>query len=244
MPVASLVIRAFGRGEVQVDGRTVTSSEWSTQSVRDLFFYFLYKGGAVNKEQIAAALWPSDQDPQILKQRFKTYIFRLRRATRRDVIIFDEEYYRFNYTLDYEYDVEAFETFLARARATRDSAEQLQHFQRAIELVQGPYLADIDMPWALGERERLEQIYLVALLEMTDLQRSLGNLEEALSTAQRVVATDPYREDAHRALMSIHAARGDRAAAHRQYQACKSALSELGVPISAETEKLYRELTR
>ncbi|HEY5901327.1 MAG TPA: tetratricopeptide repeat protein, partial [Anaerolineales bacterium] len=244
MPVASLVIHAFGRAEVQVDGRTVTSSEWSTQSVRDLFFYFLYKGGAVNKEQIAAALWPDDQDSQILKQRFKTYIFRLRRATRRDVIIFDEEYYRFNYTLDYEYDVEAFETFLARARATRDRAEQLQHFQRAVDLVQGPYLADIDLPWALGERERLEQIHLAALLEMSELQRSLGRQEDAISTVQRLLAIDPYREEAHRALMMIHSGRGDQAAMHRQYKACKSALSELGVPISAETEKLYRDLTR
>ena len=63
MPSASLIIRAFGRGEVQVDGRTVSSSEWSTQSVRDLFFYFLSKGVAVTKEQVAAALWPERRPP-------------------------------------------------------------------------------------------------------------------------------------------------------------------------------------
>ncbi|MGE5250927.1 MAG: tetratricopeptide repeat protein [Bacteroidota bacterium] len=244
MPGASLVIRAFGRGEVQVDGRTVTSSEWSAQSVHDLFFYFLYKGGAVTKEQIAAALWPEDQDPQILKQRFKAYIFRLRRATRRDVIIFDEEYYRFNYTLDYEYDVEAFETFLARARATRDPAEQMAHFQKALSLVRGPYLSDLDMPWTLGERERLEQIYLAALTELSRLQLASGKPDEALRTARQIPAVDPYREEAYRLLMRIHAALGDRLSVHRQYQACKSSLALLGLSPSAETEQLHLDLTK
>ncbi len=243
MPSASLVIRAFGRSEVQVNGRIVSSSEWSTQSVRDLFFYFLSRGVAVTKEQVAAALWPEVDDPQVLKQRFKAYIFRLRRATRRDIILFDEEYYRFNFGLDYEYDVEAFETFLARARATRELDEQIDNYQKAIELVKGPYLADVDLPWALGERERLEQIHLSALGDLAQLQFSGRRLNDALGTAQQILLIDPYREEVHRLMMRIHAARMDRAAIHHQYQTCKAALKTLGLAPSPETERLYHELT-
>ncbi|HEY6074716.1 MAG TPA: BTAD domain-containing putative transcriptional regulator, partial [Anaerolineales bacterium] len=243
MPSASLIIRAFGRAEVQVNGKIVSSSEWSTQSVRDLFFYFLSKGVAVTKEQVAAALWPEEDDPQILKQRFKAYIFRLRRATRRDIVIFDNEYYRFNIGLDYEYDVEAFETFLARARATREIDEQIENYQKAIELVKGPYLADVDMPWALGERERLEQIQLSALDDLSHLQFSNRRLHDALATAQQILLIDPYREEVHRSLMKIHSALMDRPAVHHQYQTCRAALKTLGLSPSPETERLYHELT-
>jgi ATP/maltotriose-dependent transcriptional regulator MalT/two-component SAPR family response regulator len=244
MPGPGLVIRAFGRGEVQVNGKMVTSSEWSTQSVRDLFFFFLCRGMAVTKEQVAAALWPEEMDPQVIKQRFKTYLFRLRRATRRDVVIFDEEYYQFNFGLDYEYDIEAFETYLARARATKDVNEQIDNYRKAIVLVRGPYLEGTDMPWALGERERLEQVYIGALMELSELQFSNRQLREAGASAQRALEVDPYREEVHRILMRVYAASMDRPAIRRQYQLCKVALTRLGLIPSMETQRLYEELIR
>ncbi len=242
MPAASLIVRAFGRAEVQVNGHTVTLSEWSTQSVRDLFFYLIYKGGAVTKEQIAAALWPEVDDPQILRQRFKTYLFRLRRATRRDVVIFDEEYYRFNYSLDYEYDVEAFETYLARSRMAHTAGERMEQIQKAVGLVHAPYLAEVDMPWALGERERLEQVYLSALESLAQLHLENGQFQQSVAAAQQALKTDPYIETVYQLLMRAYAGLGERNAIQRQYQLCKAALAELGFSPSHETEELYRNL--
>ena len=102
LPAASLAIHAFGRAEVSVNGRVIPMSEWRTKSVRDLFFYFLFRQEAITKEQIGEALWPETDDPQTLKSRFKDEIYRLRRAVGRNAIVFDEVYYRFNRTLDYE----------------------------------------------------------------------------------------------------------------------------------------------
>ena len=99
MPAASLTIRAFGRAEVSVNGRTLAMSDWRTKSVRDLFFYFLFRQEAVTKEQIGEVLWPETTDPQALKWRFKDEIYRLRRAVGKNAIVFDEVYYRFNRTL-------------------------------------------------------------------------------------------------------------------------------------------------
>ncbi|GAB4455370.1 MAG: hypothetical protein Kow0070_03500 [Anaerolineales bacterium] len=243
VPSATLMIRAFGIPEVSVSGRIVTMSQWRTQSVRDLFFYFLYRQDAVTKEQIGLALWPEIQDVQALKKRFKNDIYRLRRAAGRDVIVFEEEYYRFNRELDYEYDVEAFDSHLQRAHKATDPAARIEHLQKAVELVRGPYLADVSGEWAVPERERLNQAYAAALEELAYLYLDANQLERCLSICHLALKRDRFHETIYRIEMRAFAALGDRPAVVRCYQACREAMQELGVPVAEETERIYRQLT-
>jgi LuxR family transcriptional regulator, maltose regulon positive regulatory protein len=244
MPAASLVIRAFGRAEVSVNGRVILMSEWRTKSVRDLFFYFIFRQEALTKEQIGEALWPETTDPQALKARFKDEIYRLRRAVGRTVIVFDEVYYRFNRTLDYEYDVEAFESCMARARRARDAVRRIEWYQKAVDLVHGPYLNETDTPWVLEERERLGQMYESALEELARLYLNTNQLDRCLSISQIALARNRYNEGVYQLQMRAYAALGDRAAVVRCYQACKSVMHEgLGISPSVEIETLYQDLT-
>lgn len=244
MPAASLSIQAFGRAEVSVNGRVIPMSEWRTKSVRDLFFYFLFRQEALTKEQIGEALWPETDDPQGLKARFKDEIYRLRRAVGRNAIVFDEVYYRFNRTLDYEYDVEAFESYLARARKARDGTRRMEWYQKAVDLVQGPYLSEVDALWVASERERLSQLYDSALEELAHLYLNANQLDRCLAICQIALAQNHYNEPIYQFEMRAYAALGDRAAIARCYQACKAALQEgLGISPSSETETLYQDLT-
>jgi ATP/maltotriose-dependent transcriptional regulator MalT/two-component SAPR family response regulator len=244
LPAASLTIRAFGRAEVSVSGRTIAMSEWRTKSVRDLFFYFLLRQDAVTKEQIGAILWPEIPEPQILKARFKDDIYRLRRAAGRNAIVFDEVYYRFNRTLDYEYDVEAFESYLTRAHKARDTSKRIEWFQKAVDLVHGPYLSEVDANWVIEERERLGQMYVSALEELAHLYLDANQVDRCLSICQLALAQNRYNEEIYQVEMRAYAVLGDRASIVRRYQASKSALEEgLGIPPSQETESLYRDLT-
>ncbi len=244
MPIASVIIRAFGRPEVVVNGKAVNMSDWRTQSVRDLFFYFLYKPEAATKEQVGAVLLPEISDPQALKKRFKNEIYRLRRAVGRNVIIFDEEYYLFNRTLDYEYDVEAFDTYLKRAQKARDITEQIEWYQKAVDLVQGPYLSDVTADWVMPERARLGQAHGAALEELARRYLNVNQLERCISVCQVGLNHDPCNEVLYQLSMRVYAALGDRAAIARIYQACKAALGAgLGLLPSLETETLFRELT-
>jgi len=245
MPAAGLVIRAFGRPEIVVNGRSVAMSEWRTQSVRDLFLYFLYRQDFVTKEKIGLALWPETEDPQMLKARFKNEIYRLRRVVGRSAIIFNEEYYCFNRSLDYEYDVEAFDAHMARARKSRDVHERIQYLQKAVDLVQGPYLSGVDAAWADVERERLAQAHASALEELARLYLDTNQLSKCLSICQQVLKQDRCNEIMYQLEMRVYAALGDRAAIIRRYQACKAALwEEWELAPSPETEQLYRELTQ
>jgi len=244
LPAASLTIRAFGRAEVSVNGRTIAMSDWRTKSVRDLFFYFLFRQEAVTKEQIGEVLWPEITDPQALKARFKDEIYRLRRAAGKTAIVFDEIYYRFNRTLDYEYDVEAFESYLTHARKAKDVTKRIEWFQKAVDLVHGPYLSEVDADWASDERERLGQMYVSALEELAHLYLDTNQLDRCLSICQLALAQNRYHEEIYQVEMRAYAALGDRVSIVRRYQASKVALEEgLGISPSQETEALYRDLT-
>ena len=245
MPPASLAIRAFGRPEVSVNGRLLTMSDWRTQSVRDLFFFFLLNQEMVTKEQLWDSLWPDTSDSQVLKARFKNEIYRLRRAAGKNVIVFEEEYYCFNRSLDYEYDVEAFDSHILRARKSDDTGTRIAHLQRAVDLVTGPYLTDVDASWAGPERERLNQIYVSALEELAQLYLETNQLDLCLKICKSVLDKDPYHEVIYQMEMRAYAALGDRAAVARRYQACKKALKEgLGLAPSSETELIYRDLSK
>jgi len=243
VPSALLVIRAFGNPEVTVNGKAVQMADWRTQSVRDLFFYFLYMHKGVTKEQVGAALWPETRDSQALKARFKNEIYRLRRAVGRDVIVFEDEYYRFNNQLDYEYDVDAFDSYILRAKKLTDFNARIEQFQKAVDLVSGPYLADVDAEWVVPEREKLGQDYNSALEELAYLYLDDNRLSDCLSICQLALKNNRFQETIYQIEMRVYAAMGDRSAIAQCYQSYLSAMESLGISPTEDTERLYQELT-
>ena len=243
MPSPHLIIRAFGKASVSVGGTLLTLSDWQTQSVRDLFFFFLINEKPLTREQIGLALWPDVDEPQKIKLRFKNDIYRLRRAVGQEVITYEDVLYSFNRSLDFEYDVEAFESFLARAKSAKGIEEQIALYRNAVDLVTGPFLEDIYADWMIIERERLGQAYLAALQTLAELLQKQGRPEQALAICQRALEYDPAFEAAYFLSMQVHHRMGDRASVIRTYQTCTDALQrQVGLPPSKETEQLYRRL--
>ncbi len=242
MATPRLTIQAFGRGQVKINGKTITPSDWKTQAVRDLFFYFLTTSQAKTKEQIGLVFWP-DIEPAKLKMRFKNDLYRLRRALGPEAILFENDRYSFNPALDYDYDVETFLTHLALATNSSDIQEQIKHYQAAVDLVRGSYLSDIHMDWVWSEREHLSQLHISALLKLAKLYLENKAPDMAKTTCQKVLKQDTCHEEAHRLLMKTFSILGDRSAIARQYQECKQALKEeLDIPPAEETEDLYLQL--
>jgi LuxR family transcriptional regulator, maltose regulon positive regulatory protein len=237
-----LQIRTFGRGEVIFNGKVVENNDWQTQSARDLFFCFIAHEDGLTKEEVGEIFW-SDSSPSQLKTRFKNAIYRLRSALDQEAILFENDLYCFNRTLDYEYDVEIFERAIAAAHVVTSTEEKRAALLRIGELYQGDYLPELDPAWAQLERERLRRLYVDAMLELTDLYLKTNDPASALARCQFLLAADPCLESAHRLAMRAHAQRGNRADIARQYELCYTALlDEFGIPPSPETEKLYDQL--
>ena len=100
-----------------------------------------------------------------------------------------------------------------------------------------------DDDWVLVERERFHQLRLHALEALCERLITAGRYGEAIDAGLAVVAAEPLRESAHRALIKAHLAEGNQGEAYRQYQLCREILrDELGVePSSALRELLSKD---
>jgi LuxR family maltose regulon positive regulatory protein len=245
MPNIRLIIRAFGRTQVKVGGKVLTMSDWQTQSVHDLFFYFLTTKEPLTKEQIGTVFWPEVEEPSRLKMRFKNDIYRLRRAVGSEIILFENDLYSFNRSCDYEYDVEAFESLLFQSKIMKDTKLQIELLQRAANLVNGHFLEDVYAAWVWPERERLNQMFLQTLLDLADLLKNANKFQEALATYQRAIEHDPTFETAYLQAMNLHLKLNDRVGAIHLYDAYIEMMDrELDLPPSPEIEAIYKRLTR
>ncbi|GAP15340.1 ATP-dependent transcriptional regulator [Longilinea arvoryzae] len=238
-----MIIRSLGQIQVIVNNRALTSSDWVWQTSRDLFFFLLSQPASVTKETVGAIFWP-DCTPLELKQRFKNSIYRLRHAAGKDAVSFENEYYQFNRTIDYEYDAESFDKEITLARQTLDAEEQISRYQAAVQLYQGPFLPEINETWVLPERTRLQQMYYDALLKLSTHYLAQHRYEQALEFNKRLIDED-HSEESYRLSMRIFAAMGNRSGIARQYEECCSVLDEeFGSEPSLQTRQLYESLIR
>ncbi|MEN6529585.1 MAG: tetratricopeptide repeat protein [Anaerolineaceae bacterium] len=237
-----LTIRALGRMQVRQGAKIVSSKEWKTQTVRDLFFYIIAHPEGVTKEEIGEAFWP-DADRDTIRLRFKNTIYRLRRALGNDCIQFADDCYRFNRNLDFDYDVDTFLTELENAKKANSTEEKIDHFHAAITSYRGQLLPKIDQDWVIIEREKLHQDFMTAALELSNLYIKTGQYAHAVTVANRALEEDGYNEAVHRTVMLAYSAMDDRPAVARQFEKCKMILKkDLDIDPSAQTIKLYTSL--
>jgi ATP/maltotriose-dependent transcriptional regulator MalT/DNA-binding SARP family transcriptional activator len=245
VPDAKLSIQAFGRTQVRLGDKPLSLSDWQTQSVRDLFFYFLTAKEPKTKEQVGQVFWPEVEEPSRLKIRFKNDIYRLRRAVGSDTILFEDDLYSFNRASDYEYDVDAFEGYLFQADLTGDPEMQIELLQKAVELVHGHFLEDIYATWVVSERERINQLFLSTLMTLAGLLRNTNRIHEALHTCHRAINHEPSYEPAYLLAMKIYLQLTDRVSAIRLYEAYTKMMDrELDLPPSPEMTAIYNSLLR
>jgi two-component SAPR family response regulator len=235
-------IKALGRTQVKIGEQQVKLAAWKTQSVRDLFFFILQHMDGVTKEDIGEVFWP-EADQQTIRLRFKNSIYRVRHALGSESVALVDETYRFNRTLDYDYDVENFLQEISSAHSTDDQVLKIQNFKNALTLYKGPYLPKIDYEWVLVQRENLHQKFLEISSNLIDLLIETKQYQQAIVYSQHAIEIDPCSEAAHRSAMIAYSAMGDKAGMVRQFDKCKKLLlNDLGVTPSPQTENLYRTL--
>jgi DNA-binding SARP family transcriptional activator len=126
----------------------------------------------------------------------------------------------------------------------------LEGLESAIALYRGDFLAGLSLPgstdfeeWMIYRQEYYHRLALETLVRLADHYEQSGDYERAAGHLRRQLELEPWHEKAHGQLMRVLALSGQRSAALRQYEICRTILAqELRVPPAKETRDLYEQI--
>lgn len=202
------------------------------------------------RDALAEQLWP-DEDAEAVRDWFRHALAALRRVLEPPgtppgrVLIAD----RAEVSLSGPHvatDVAQFESALRRLPAPGAAPPPPQHvcaLRAVLALYGGELLPGFHESWVVGERARLAHAHRDALLRLAEALAEAGDLSGAIEHARRAAQADPWREDAHAALMGYFARAGRFSEALRQYGELERVLqTELGIAPSPATQALLARL--
>jgi len=242
----TLRVLALGPLQVFVGGEAIDTTVWGSARPRELLVYLLMHPDGRTKEQVGLAFWPEASQAQ-LRNSFHVTLHRLRKAIRNpDWITLSNERYRVDPEVIAEFDVAEFEREITAARRAVKRREDgaAAALERALTRFRGDFLdGEPAGDWHLEHRDRLQRVFVDALMEVGDRHAEEGRNAKAADAYRRVLARDDLNEDATRALMRCYAKAGERAQALRLYQRFSERLrKELDAEPEEETQELLETI--
>ncbi len=237
--MAACKLTLFGGFALETgDGRKLTVP---TRKDRLLLAYLALSGGRPQaRERLAGLLW-ADRGETQARDSLKQALAGIRQAFRQaglDPVHADRDSVTF--MMD-GIEVDAIEfARLATAAAAPDQAATLYRGD-LLDGIDG--MTDEFEEWLRSERERLGDLAVRVLEQLALASGPNGVAEETIRIGRHLLARDRLREPVYRALMRLHAHKGERTEALKLYAACCEALKkDLGVAPDARTEELYRDI--
>jgi DNA-binding SARP family transcriptional activator len=229
-----LSVRLLGRVEASVDGRQLRLGGRHAQALLALLVLDRKRR---SREAIAADLWPDADGPTSACLRQALWVIKgtlsEARVDPRRVLEIEPDVLGIREDAQLDVDVDAFE---AAVRAQPPDPET------AIGYYVGDLVEGLGHECFAAERERLSDAYEDALALAAVQRLDDGRTGAARSAAERLLARDPLREEAHAVLISVHGRIGTRSQVVRQYRRLCAVLDhELQVEPLPETDVAYRE---
>jgi predicted ATPase/DNA-binding SARP family transcriptional activator len=243
-----LRVLALGPLQVFVNGRAVESMAWGSARPRELLVYLLMHPEGRTKEQVGLAFWPDASTAQ-LRNSFHVTLHRLRKALGNpEWVTLAHDRYRVDPTVLEEFDVAAFEHEVTAARRAlkRQEENATTTLEQALARFRGDFLDGEPVgDWHLEHRDRLQRVYVDALMELGARFAKEERHAKAAETYRRVLARDELHEEALLALMKSHAGMGERSQALRAYRRFADRMrEELDAEPDDETTSFFEVLQR
>jgi predicted ATPase/DNA-binding SARP family transcriptional activator len=205
----------------------------------------LSAGDIVSHHRLIDAIW--DEPPATALESLRTYVYRLR-GTLGDGAQLETRPGGYRLAAERgDIDARRFEDLLDRARGpSPDLLARSRWLQEALALWRGsPFPELADVPWALPEALRLEELRRVAIEERFALKLTLGEHVELVPEAAAFVAEHPLRERGHAHLLLALYRCGRQAEALERYRRFRAQLQEeLGLDPPPPLVDLERRMLR
>jgi DNA-binding SARP family transcriptional activator/tetratricopeptide (TPR) repeat protein len=219
----------LGPPRVERDGETVA---FDTRKALALLAVLALADRPRPREVLAELLWP-DHDAEHARGALRRTLSALRSAVGADFVEATRDRVSLVRGPGLRMDVDRFREAASSGRLAEAAEVFRGEFLEGFGLRDAPGFED----WQRDEADTLGRELAAVLARLVEESGDVA-------VARRWLELDPLHEPAHRALIRLYAARGDRAAALAQYRECVRTLSrELGVPPLAETTRLYEAIS-
>lgn len=249
-------LRVHLYGAPRIERETQTSSVTPRKALA-LLAYVLERRVAVERDALAALLWPESGQREA-RASLRQTLYTLQRLLPAGALKLIGAQVGISSRADLWVDTWAFRDLagdcLSRnqypvASAVAD-AEALQRLVQAASLCSDEFLAGFSIPdapefedWQLLRREELHEQLGTVLGCIGETCLKLGYATDALVQVRRWIALDPLHEPAHRLLMRLLVDAGRSGSALQQYRRCQRILAEeVGASPAAETRALYESI--
>ncbi len=249
-----IILTLFGDFSAQYQETLLTT--FRSDKIRALFAYLAVEADRPHRRETLATLFWAEMSDSVAKRNLRQSLHRLKQTigldadwlemTRQTVLLRGEWV---------ETDIGRFQAHLTQCQThphkhLHACTDCLQQLTAAVTLYRGPFLQGLTLTDALGfeewqtvERERLHQQALTALDLLTHAHEKRGDLEQALTFAQRQIELEPWRESAHRQVMRLLALQGQRDEAIAQFERCRTILLQaFGVAPVQKTLDLHAQI--
>jgi len=234
-----LELAVLGKLQLSRDGESLTQLLPVKGQV--LLVYLAVSRQSYSRSALAGLLW-GDMPEETARANLRLTLSRLRESIG-DYLIVSRQVIGFDFDRPHRLDLAEFELYAAAPEQS-----PLEHLRAALKLYRGDFLDDFQLPnapdfenWVLLERERLRQLAVKSLFYLGSEARQREAYGESIELTRRILALEPWLEEAHQQLIGLLAQTGQRSAALAQYeQCCRLLRDELGVEPAPATVELYQ----
>ena len=248
-----LLLQFLGSPQIHLDDRPISTDR--RKAIALLAYLAVNHLGhpreRYSREALSALLWP-DYDQAKAFSNLRTTLWEIRQAIGDGWLKADRDSVQLEAGATIDLDVARFRDLLSQSRQQTDPVRRIELQSEAIELYRDHFLTGFslkDAPnfneWAFAEADELRRQLAEALTTLSSDHCTLGQADQAIPYARRLVALEPLNESSHRQLMQVYMQAGQHSAALKQYQACEQILrKELGVDPQPETYALYKQIRK
>ncbi len=220
--------------------------KWRLKKTKELAAYLIHHYNQyVHRERIIEDIWDGKMDKRTDKQLY-TSIYYIRKNLKEYGIDVSIDYHGSMYKLfadNISCDKVEFEDILTNI--TKADGANISKLEEALKLYQGDYLEAESYSWAIDERERMKELYIRKLKDISNYYFSNKQYENTIYYLEKIIMCDPFREEIQMMLLESYALNGEYEKQQRNYnQLIDLYKKELGREAALRIEEKYMSIRK
>ena len=250
-----LKISLLGQFKVAVGDNQIPLSRWKSAKALMILKYLAANRaqGFIPREALIEMLWP-DEDLQKTGPRFNMAVSALRKTLEPNLspkaasayIERKKDRYQLFRDTRITIDTEQFSQMIGVAqKEIKNLPNALEQYLLAHSFYKGAFLEeDRYEEWCFQKREQFAMDYLKVLKAIVNIYERQNDLPQAISFTQKILAAEPFDENAFKNLMQFYAKSGKLSHIKKTYNRYEKMAQEMDFPVSADLKNLYTHLVQ